>query len=283
MTSDLICQSGWNDDDTAFPLFSLDIVVEKVKEASNVEKLNAAMSSELLRWLSPAFDSSLVRFGSLSGDLQTEYLMDAIGLGQDVSPNSLPLPMRCRLNLMMWELLGYFFHSSLGIMWFLVKTLFRITTNYPLYSIGAFAFGQMIQYFRRRRKHRAKIRELHGIVLEAVYDRLSECEDHEGYAALILRDDIGHDMYPTNFAQRLFINDYVWRRVALEIHADNRVRKFRKLTNGKELEHWDFAVQSKRGRRLRKSIGGTPVGTLGSSGNNGGANSEDVPPPKRDP
>jgi len=191
--------------------------------------------------------------------------------------------MRCRLNLMMWELLGYFFHSSLGIMWFLVKTLFRITTNYPLYSIGAFAFGQMIQYFRRRRKHRAKIRELHGIVLEAVYDRLSECEDHEGYAALILRDDIGHDMYPTNFAQRLFINDYVWRRVALEIHADNRVRKFRKLTNGKELEHWDFAVQSKRGRRLRKSIGGTPVvGTLGSSGNNGGASTEDAPP-KRDP
>ena len=278
MTSDLICQSGWNDDDTTFPLFSMDSVAEKMRDVSDEENPTLVISSELLRWLSPVFDSNLVRFGSLSGENGSEH-WDAIGLGQDVPPNSLPLPMRCRLNLVLWELLGYLFQSSWGLAWFLVKKLFRFATSYPIYSIGAIVLGKMIQYIKRRRNHRAKVRELHGIVIEAVYDRLSECEDHEGYAALMLRDDVGHEMYPTNFSQRIFMNDYVWPRVALEIKADNRVRKFRKLTNGKELEHWDFAVQSKRGRRLRKSIGGTPV--LGSN-TSGGANSEDVTP-KRDP
>jgi hypothetical protein len=279
MTSDLVCQSGWEDDDTMFPLFSTESVAEKAREMSKDEKSTVTISSDLLEWLSPVFDANLVRFGALSRENGSKDV-DAIGLGQDVSPNSLPLPMRCRLNLMLWELLGYLFQSSWGLACFLVKSLFRLTTSYPIYSIGFLALGKMVQYFKRRRKHRSKVRELHGIVLEAVYDRLSECEDHEGYAALMLRDDVGHEMYPTNFSQRLFINDYVWPRVSLEIRADNRVRKFRKLTNGKELEHWDFASQSKRGRRLRKSLG-TSVDISGSS-KIAGSNSEDVPP-KRDP
>lgn len=278
MTSDLVCQLGWEDDDETFPLFSIESVADKVREMSKDEQPTAAISSDLLEWLSPVFDANLVRFGALSRGNGSEYV-DAIGLGQDVRPNSLPLPMRCRLSLMLWELLGYLFQSSWGLAWFLVKSLFRFTTSYPIYSIGALSFGKLVQYFKRRRKHRAKVRELHGIVLEAVYDRLSECEDHEGYAALILRDDVGHDMYPTNISQRLFINDYVWPRVSLEIRADNRVRKFRKLANGKELEHWDFAFQSKRGRRLRKSLG-TPVES--GSSKIAGSGSEDLLP-KRDP
>jgi hypothetical protein len=88
-------------------------------------------------------------------------------------------------------------------------------------------------------------------------------------------------MYPTSFAQRQFVNDYVWPRVVLEVWADNRVRKFRKMTAGKELEHWDFAIQSKKGRRLRKSLGTPVVGTPGGA-NGGGINAEDVPP-RRDP
>jgi hypothetical protein len=263
MTSDLVCQSGWNDDDTTFPLFSMDSVAEKMREVSDEENPTLVMSSELLRWLSPVFDSNLVRFGSLSGENGSEN-WDAIGLGQDVPPNSLPLPMRCRLNLMLWELLGYLFQSSCGLAWFLVNKLFHFTTSYPIRSIGALLFGKMVQYLKRRRTHRAKVRELHGIVIEAVYDRLSECEDHEGYAALILRDDIGHYMFPNSPPQRFFLNDHVWPRVALEIKADNRVRKFQKSVHGKKLVHWEFAVQSKRGRRLRRS-NGTPINTSDSS------------------
>ncbi len=94
--------------------------------------------------------------------------------------------------------------------------------------------------------------------MEAAYDRLAQCDNNEGYAALMLRDDVGRDMYPTNLRERTFLYTDVWPRVILEVHSDNRVRKFRKEANGKNLEHWDLHKQSKKGRILRKSSGSTP-------------------------
>ena len=74
--------------------------------------------------------------------------------------------------------------------------------------------------------------------------------------------------------------DHVWKRVVRAINIDNRVRKFEKTVDGKKLMHWDFAIQSKKNRRMRRSLG-----TPGSVGNNGGeskAPAESVSP-KRDP
>ena len=108
-------------------------------------------------------------------------------------------------------------------------------------------------------------------MLEATYDRLAECPDSDGgFAALHLRDEVGHDMYPTSWSKRHWMNDDVWPRVKLEILADNRVRKYRKVADGKDLEHWDFAIQSKRGRRLRKSL--TPAKPRDTPSNVGGHN-----------
>jgi len=262
----------------SFPLFRLEKVAERVRESSADEHVKL-MSSDILIWLLPAFDSNLVRFGSLSGDDGDD--LDAVGLGPDVSPSSLPLPLACTTKLVFWEFLELVATSALALLIFLTKKIWFLVTNYPIYVFSAIAFWKIMDLFWCRRKHQAKVRELFGIVREAAFDRLSECDDSDGYAALILRDDVTHDMYPTSFHQRQFINDYVWKRVTLEIRADNRVRKFRKVANGKELEHWDFAIQSKRGRRLRKSFGASTPG----SSNRGDANVEDeaMSPKRRDP
>jgi len=252
-----------------FPLFSLEKVVEKVREALGLENAGI-MSPVFLLWLYPVFDSDLVRFGSLSGDSGDD--LDAMGLGSGISPSSLSLPLDCTMKLLLWELLEYFGHSTLALVTFSFKKVWFLVNNYPLYTFGALALWKLAEMIQRKRKHRAKVLELFGIVLQAVYDRLSECEDHEGYAGLLLRDDVGHDMYPTSFRERQFVNDFVWPRVALEILADNRVRKFHRVANGKQLEHWDFAIQSKRGWKLRKSMG-TPDSKVKG----------DVTPIKREP
>ena len=90
------------------------------------------------------------------------------------------------------------------------------------------------------------------IVKEEAYDRLAHCDGSGGYAALHLRDDVGHAMYPSNQRERLFMFQHVWPRVIIEVRADNRVRKFRKAADGKQLEHWDLNTNSKCGWQQRK-------------------------------
>jgi len=261
--------------DHPFPLHSLEKVAEKVKEQFT-EGITKHVSPDLLIWLHPAVDSKLVKFGLLPGGDDEDDVI-AVGLGTDIAPGSLPIPFDCTMKLIMWELLEYLGKFALFLMTFSFQRVWFVVTNYPLYVIGAIAMWKLVAVVQRKRKHRAKVRELFGTVLEAVYDRLSECEnDNQGYAALILRDDVGHDMYPTSFRERQFMFDYVWPRVTLEIRADNRVRKFHKVvTGGKDLEHWDFAIQSKRGRKLRKSTGGL-VNTTSAGEAKGDAQSQPV-------
>ena len=281
ITADQFCHTEVDgvmlkNDDT-FPLFRFEKVAARMRDLH--EGRFAFVSSDLLLWLSPAFDSNLVRFGSLSDDYEGDF--DGMSLGQGISPDSLSLPSGCRMKLLFSELLGYLSTYAFALLKYMASVFLYLVWQYPIHSFGAMAFWYLFLVIQRKRKHRAKVRELVTIVREAAYDRLSECDDHTGYAALLLRDDVGNEMYPTSFAQRQFVNDYVWPRVVLEVRADNRVRKFRKMTAGKELEHWDFAIQSKKGRRLRKSLGTPVVGTPGGA-NGGGINAEDVPP-RRDP
>ncbi|KAL3817226.1 hypothetical protein ACHAXA_009513 [Cyclostephanos tholiformis] len=279
MTTDQFCQrevEGIMLKNDTFPLFRLEKVVAKVRDLPNGSF--ALFSLDLLLWLSPAFDSGSVCFGTLSGDDDGDF--DAMGLGHEVSPDSLPLPISCRIKLLFWELLGYLSHFALALIKYSAGVTFYLSWHYPIQSFCGIGMTYLFIVLQRKRKHLAKVREVIGIVREAAYDRLAECDDHTGYAALLLRDDVGHDMYPTSFVQRQFLYDYVWPRVVLEVRADNRVRKFRKMIAGKELEHWDFAIQSKKGRRLRKSLG-TPVQTP-RDGNGSGVKADDVSP-KRDP
>jgi predicted alpha-1,6-mannanase (GH76 family) len=69
-------------------------------------------------------------------------------------------------------------------------------------------------------------------------------------------------MYPSNVRERLFMYNYVWPRMIVEVRADNRVRKFRKTADGKQLEHWDLNTNSKRGWQLRKTPNKSPTKTV---------------------
>ncbi len=123
----------------------------------------------------------------------------------------------------MWELLGYLAQSALVLVTFCSKKVWFVVANYPLYSLGVLATWKFVALIRRKRRHRAKVRELFPVVLEAVYDRLSEVDNSEGYAALLLRDDVCHHMYPTTFCEQQFVNDHAWPRTRLDIWADNRI------------------------------------------------------------
>ena len=273
MTADYFCGTMVNGvllQNETFPLFSLEEVVAKLQDFQG-----EGFTSDLLIWLFPAFNSDSVRFGSLI--CNDNDVLDGIGLGDIVSPDSLSFPFSCKMKLYCREMFDYFLHSVLALVKYLATIALFIVWQYPMYSFSVMGFAYVARIVQRRRRHNAKVRELFGIVREAAYDRLCECDDDTGYAALLLRDDVGHYMYPTSFVKRQFMNDYVWPRVVLEVRGDNRVRKFRKMNAGKELEHWDFAVQSKKGWRLRKSLVGTPIGTPGSS------KPEHDVSPKRDP
>ncbi|KAL9191443.1 hypothetical protein ACHAXT_001149 [Thalassiosira profunda] len=255
MTVAQTCGSGISGADAValvepFPLFSL----EKVAEKGALDDYSKTVMPKFLLWLSPAFDDDLVRFGALSGDAGDD--LDAVGLGDGVSPNSLPLPRGCTLKLMWWELLGYLASSAMALVRFSVANAWHLAVNYPIYVSVTVVGGLLVRKFLLRRRHRRKVNELFEIVLEATYDRLAEAEGHDGYASLILRDEVGYDRYPNSWKDRRFINEHVWKRVELELRSDNRVRKFRKTVNGKpDQQHFDLAIQSKHSRRRSRSLG----------------------------
>ena len=118
--------------------------------------------------------------------------MDALGLGTNVSPGSLPLQFDCRMKLMAWELVQYFACQTLGLLVY----LYKMAWTYPLYTIGALALWILAVDVRRRRRQCAKVRDLLGPVLQSTYNRLAECENDQGYAALHMRDNVGHEVRP---------------------------------------------------------------------------------------
>eukprot|EP01082_Thalassiosira_pseudonana_P011144 g9890.t1 g9890 contig4:807606-810547(+) len=260
-----------------FPLFRITKVAERVNgmAGSNSTVGGIDVSPELLSWLSPVFDSSIVRHGSLSS--RSEGRIDAIGLAPEVSPNSLPLTVACTAKIISWEMIEFFGNFTTSVLGIVAKFLWDFMFNNPIPSFVALTLIMIAYCIRRELQHKAKVREFLRVVLDAVYDRLAECDDNEGYASLMLRDDVGHDMYPTNVRERNFVYNDVWPRVVLEVRADNRVQKFRKEAGGKSLEHWQFHLQPKRGRRLRKSFGSTP------SKDSGVSSVKDAAPQQRDP
>jgi hypothetical protein len=159
-----------------FPRFSLEKVAAKVRDLQDGPF--AFFSSDLLLWLSPAFDSSWVRCISFSGDDDDDF--DAMSLGHEVSPDSLPLPSGCKMKLLCWELLGYLSYSILALLRYLTSVAFHLVWHCPLLSFCVIMTTYLFNVVQRKRKHRAKVRDLFGIVREAAYYHLSVGEDHTG-------------------------------------------------------------------------------------------------------
>jgi len=253
-------------DEEPYPLLSLDVVSWRVNEAS---KIDIPMSATLLLWLQPVFDTALVSFGNLS---DVDGPPDAIGLSSEVPEHMLPVPLSCQMKFMFMELFGWILRFLYRTVVFLAQKLWQYVLTYPKSTPVVVVMLVGAVRLRRKKKHRAKVREIFDVVKEEAYDRLANCDGSGGYAVLHLRDDVGHAMYPSNVRERLFMYNSVWPRVIIEVRADNRVRKFRKAADGKQLEHWDLNTNSKRGWQLRKTPNKTP-----------GKNIEATSSAKRDP
>lgn len=95
---DVIRSKDWH-----YPLFRLDRVVERLQIHGGEEEglfLNGTeVSTQLLLWLQPV-NSSDLQFASFSAEV-----VDAIGLSNSFSPNSLPIPLACSIR----TILGAFF------------------------------------------------------------------------------------------------------------------------------------------------------------------------------
>jgi hypothetical protein len=213
------------------------------------------MSANLLLWLQPVFDAAFVTFGQLSG---ADGPPNAIGLSSEVLEHKLPIPFTCQMKFVFMELFGWFLKLLYRTVVLLTQKSWQYISTHPKSSPVVCMILVGAVSIRRKTKHRAKVREIFEVVKEEAYDRLAHCDGSGGYAALHLRDDVGHAMYPSNVRERLFMYNYVWARVTIEVRADNRVRKFRKAADGKQLEHWDLNTNSKRGWQLRKTPNKTP-------------------------
>ena len=241
-------------DEQSYPMFRVEKVAEKMRSMSNgavPDSLPLDFILDLLLWLEPV-DSSVLQYGSFPGT--EEDVIDAVGLASAVSPNDLPFTTMCYVRTLSWDLVVL----SFRIFQYLAKFIWYYICNHPLMSLVVMVLSYIVSLFLKRKRRLAQINELYPQVLESAYDRLAELDNSEGYPALMLRDDIGREMYPTNLGKRVFLYNEVWPRLVAEIHSDNRVRKFRKEANGKDLEHWDLHKQPKQTRRLRKSLGNTP-------------------------
>ena len=238
--------------DDSYPLFSLNRVVNYMAALDR----NDAISLDTVLWAHPAFDETVIRFGSLSGSDNDDF--DAVGLGGGVSPSALNLPLRCQTRLLLWELLGYF----ISALYYVGSWLVSFSFDHPYVSAVILATTKLMSIFQGKRKHRRRVNDLFEPVKEQAYDLLAESLTAEGYAALLLRDDVTHIMFSNN-VDREFVNAFVWPKVVHDVRRDNRVRKFRKHHGGKELEHWELARVSALSRKARKS-GSTPVPAPGN-------------------
>lgn len=255
----------------SYPLFRIEKVIYDMKSLADSRNVSFSIEiwTEILMWLEPV-DPSVLTFGSFSAN--EENVIDAVGLSNAVSPDSLPIPLSCYVRSISWDLFTLLF----SIVGYFVRLGLRNIYNHPISSVVAFMLFYILKLYLQRKRRLNQIYELFPQVLETTYDRLAELDNNEGYASLMLRDDIGRDMYPTDLAKRAFLYNDVWPRIIVEIHSDNRVRKFRKEANGKNLEHWDLHKQPKQGRRLRKSLGS-------ANKINGGVEKEEEAATSRDP
>jgi len=102
-----------------------------------------------------------------------------------------------------------------------------------------------------KRKTVLQLRQQVTEIQNLAYDKLVEdCnEGGEGCATLHLRDDIAHELYPSDSVKRKHFIANVWPRVCAVVKMDNRVRKTRKSLRGKSLEWWEWVADASRKSR----------------------------------
>jgi hypothetical protein len=220
-------------------------VVATMANISSMDNFNKSMSL-LKSDESLSVPSSIL---SLVGKDDIEY----IGLSSDFVQNQLPIPFSCWLRTLGWNLMyafGNFMYFVIGI---LLNIGWDIFSSKPIPTFLVAVLVYILVWIRGRRLKNADLRKRVVEVQKLAYDKLMlDCDEGEGYAALHLRDEIAHELYPEPCYERKFLVNDVWPRVVNAVRVDNRVTKTRKSIGGKNLEWWEWVVEP--ARRSRRSL-----------------------------
>lgn len=191
-----------------------------------------------------------------------EISEDLIGMSESYINNQLPIPAPCYFRIAMWDLIrvvSTFFYGFvmmvLGFMWSIA-----VANPIPTLVVGIITYA--VSWVRTKRAKVAGLRREAVEIQNIAYDKLIvDCEeDGEGCAALHLRDEIAHEIYPEPCVARQRFNTVVWPKVLALVRADNRITKSRKSVGGKALEWWQW-VANTSSRKSRLSLAGNTNGT----------------------
>lgn len=178
-----------------------------------------------------------------------------IGLSTSEIDNNLELPFKCWIRSFLLDFITALFMLIWKIALILIIQVWNVVSTYPLPSLITSTVLYIFHFIHSRRKRLSEQREMVTTLRELAYDKLVLVDKGEGCAALHLREDIMHELYPQQCPERKNLMINIWPRVVAEVRLDNRVRKGRKDIGGKSLEWWEWiADASRKSRRSGKFI-----------------------------
>ena len=176
-----------------------------------------------------------------------------IGLSKEYIDKELPIPAHCWVKIVSLDLASYAWNKLSALMRFVFKVLWDVSNAYPIPTAIFVLIVFIVNWIKSKRNRVITLRHRVAEIQDLTYDKLVlDCNVGEGCAALHLRDDIVHELYPTDNAQRKTMIQNVWPRVCAAVRMDNRVRKSTKSVGGKQLEWWEWVADAQRKARTQK-------------------------------
>jgi hypothetical protein len=176
----------------------------------------------------------------LENEFITEHRDDGlyIGLSEDYP---LRVPLWCRVTKFVKGALGFF--GSLFVVWFhsLLSVMYACLSAYPIFSLVGLVVLLIVKRGRDYRAYRSKlVRDIAQVRL-MTYELLQE-NSSQAHVALHIRDEIAMTRYPDSKLERQYLIKDVWPRVVPDFQQDNRVRKSKKVIEGKPRDVWQWVA-----------------------------------------
>mmetsp|Transcript_3495 Transcript_3495/g.6613 ORF Transcript_3495/g.6613 Transcript_3495/m.6613 type:complete len:723 (+) Transcript_3495:63-2231(+) len=182
-----------------------------------------------------------------------DTVVRVVGLSQEYIDTKLTLPLPCYLRILAWDFSRIISTFVYGVLKVFFTLIWSITVSKPIATFSLGAVMYLIFWVYHKRSKVVGLRKESSKIQNIAYDKLiMDCNEGEGYAALHLRDEIAHELYPEQCSARTRFNSVVWPRVVVLIRSDNRVIKTRKTIGGKSLEWWEWVADSSR--KSRRSL-----------------------------
>jgi len=173
-----------------------------------------------------------------------------IGLSENYVNKNLPISASCYFRLLVWDMIKITFVFLSHILRSAIHFIYEMCISSPLMAILCAIIIYIYIWISKRRKlvfeMRNDVRNLRQIATDKL---ILDCNEGEGYAALHLRDEITHELFPDKCQERNHLMFKVWPKVVNEIRADNRVHKTNKSVGGKGLEWWEWISDASRNNR----------------------------------